>query len=112
VPRTPPLERWWTTRERDNPSLKALLAKDYAGPGQREPFYLERLLRVEIGQLKAHTPDAAEVKRLLAAAGRNIVDARVTAISPETRFDAAYKALMQVAGPMAIGRTQTGQAIM
>ena len=56
---------------------------------------LENLLK--IGQLKAHPPDAAEIQRLLAAAERGIADARVTAISPETRFDAAYRAVMQAA---------------
>ncbi|MFH1044156.1 MAG: DNA-binding protein [Pseudomonadota bacterium] len=56
---------------------------------------LQNLLK--IGQLKAHPPDAAEVQRLLAAAARNLADARVTTISPETRFDAAYKAVMQAA---------------
>jgi hypothetical protein len=56
---------------------------------------LQNLLK--IGQLKTHPPDAAEVQRLLAAAERNLADARVTTISPETRFDAAYKALMQSA---------------
>jgi len=56
---------------------------------------LQNLLR--IGQLKEHPPDAAEVQRLLAAAGRSLADARVTTISPETRFDAAYKAIMQAA---------------
>ena len=34
---------------------------------------------------------------MLAAATRNLADARVTNISPETRFDAAYKAIMQAA---------------
>lgn len=57
------------------------------------PVSLQNLLK--IGQLKEHPPDAAEVQRLLDAAGRNLADARVTAISPETRFDAAYKAAMQ-----------------
>ena len=56
---------------------------------------LENLLK--IGQLKAHPPDAAEVQRLLSAAERGLADARVTAISPETRFDAAYRAVMQAA---------------
>lgn len=56
---------------------------------------LQNLLK--IGQLKEHPADAEEIRRLLAAAGRNLADARVTAISPETRFDAAYKAIMQVA---------------
>jgi hypothetical protein len=56
---------------------------------------LENLLR--IGQLKAHAPEAVEIERLLLAARRNLQDARVTTISPETRFDAAYKAIMQSA---------------
>jgi hypothetical protein len=56
---------------------------------------LENLLK--IGQLKKHPPDSAEIQQLLAAAGRNLRDARVAAISPETRFDVAYKAIMQAA---------------
>jgi hypothetical protein len=59
------------------------------------PVSLQNLLK--IGQLKAHPPDAAEIQRLLTAAQRNLADARVTDISPETRFDAAYKAAMQAA---------------
>jgi hypothetical protein len=56
---------------------------------------LENLLN--IGQLKIHTPNKDEVSRLLEAARRNLTDAEVTAISTETRFDAAYKAIMQAA---------------
>jgi hypothetical protein len=56
---------------------------------------LENLLK--IGMLKEHPVDAAEIERLLLAAQRNIRDARVGSISPETRFDAAYKAIMQSA---------------
>ncbi len=56
---------------------------------------LANLLRT--GQLKNHEPDATEIQRLLQAARRNIADSRVSAISAETRFDAAYKAIMQVA---------------
>lgn len=56
---------------------------------------LRNLLR--IGRLNAHTPDAAEIQRLLAAAERNLADAKVSAVSEETRFDAAYKAIMQAA---------------
>lgn len=52
---------------------------------------------LKTGQLKEHPPDSAEIQRLLAAAARNLADARVTNISPETRFDAAYKAIMQAA---------------
>lgn len=56
---------------------------------------LENLLKIE--QLKEHPVDVDEIERLLAAAERNIRDASVTSISPETRFDAAYKAIMQSA---------------
>lgn len=56
---------------------------------------LDNLVRT--GQLKPHAPTAAEVRRLLAAAERNLHDARVTGISDETRFDASYKAIMQCA---------------
>lgn len=56
---------------------------------------LQNLLR--IGKLRAHVPTAAEVQRLLAAIDRNLDDAGVTSISDETRFDAAYKAVMQCA---------------
>jgi hypothetical protein len=59
------------------------------------PVSLQNLQK--IGQLKAHPPDAAEIQRLLVAAARNLADARVLTISPETRFDAAYKAVMQCA---------------
>lgn len=56
---------------------------------------LENLLK--IGRLKTHPTDAREIEQLLAAARRNVRDARVTSISAETRFDAAYKAIMQTA---------------
>jgi hypothetical protein len=56
---------------------------------------LENLLK--IGQLKTHAPDVREIEQLLTAARRNLRDARVTSISAETRFDAAYKAIMQSA---------------
>lgn len=56
---------------------------------------LQNLLK--IGQLKDHPPDAEEIQRLLAAAARNIADSHVAEVSPENRFDAAYKAIMQAA---------------
>mgnify|MGYP001812048208 FL=1 len=56
---------------------------------------LENLLR--IGRIKAHTPDADEIQKLLAAAERSLNDAQVQQISLELRFDAAYKAVMQLA---------------
>ena len=56
---------------------------------------LQNLLK--IGRLKEHAPTPAETQRLLAAAERNLADSRVTAVSDENRFDAAYKAIMQCA---------------
>ena len=52
---------------------------------------------LKFGQLKEHPSNAEEIERLLVAAQRNLRDARVTSISAETRFDAAYKAIMQSA---------------
>jgi len=49
------------------------------------------------GQLKAHETDPAEIDRLLEVAQRNLNDSSVESISLETRFDAAYKAIMQSA---------------
>ena len=54
---------------------------------------LENLVRT--GQLKAHVPDRAQIALLLAAAERNLVDARNAGSSAETRFDCGYKAIMQ-----------------
>jgi hypothetical protein len=56
---------------------------------------LENLL--QIGKLKPHEPTHEELARLLAAAGRNLKDAGHAGISPESRFDIAYKAVMQCA---------------
>lgn len=42
-------------------------------------------------------PDELAIRRLLQAAKRNIADAHVKAVSHENRFDAAYKAIMQLA---------------
>ena len=42
------------------------------------------------------TPDKAQLLRLLAAADRNIVDAQIADLSAENRFDAGYKAIMQL----------------
>ena len=71
---------------------------------------LQNLLR--IGKLKEHTPTAAEVLRLLEAVDRNLADAAVDVISLETRFDTAYKAVMQcaLAAMLASGyRPSTGE---
>ncbi len=64
---------------------------------------LDNLVRTH--QIKPHATHPEEVQRLLAAATRNLADARVEGISDETRFDAAYKAIMQCAlvGLMANG---------
>ena len=59
---------------------------------------LENLRNLEkIGQLKSHVTSREEVQRLLDAARRNLSDAGVEVISCETRFDSAYKAVMQLA---------------
>ena len=47
--------------------------------------------------LDAIEPDAALVAKLLAAAQRNIADAQLAGLSAENRFDAADKAIMQLA---------------
>ncbi|PKL94547.1 MAG: DNA-binding protein [Gammaproteobacteria bacterium HGW-Gammaproteobacteria-8] len=47
--------------------------------------------------LERINPDPEGIRRLLEAAERNLADARVEAISQENRFDAAYKAIMQLA---------------
>jgi hypothetical protein len=49
------------------------------------------------GQIKAHPADRDEIGKLLAAAARNLKDAAVHGISTETRFDCAYKTIMQSA---------------
>lgn len=54
---------------------------------------LQNLLKT--GQLIEHEADAVEISKLLHAARHGIEDARVYMISTETRFDAAYKAVMQ-----------------
>lgn len=56
---------------------------------------LENLAKV--GQLHPHVARADEVGRLLEAAQRNLKDARRNENSSETRFDCAYKAIVQCA---------------
>ncbi|MDA3834585.1 MAG: hypothetical protein PF495_14465 [Spirochaetales bacterium] len=46
--------------------------------------------------LETIEPDASAIKKLLSSAERNIADAHVMEISLENRFDAAYKAIMQL----------------
>jgi uncharacterized protein (UPF0332 family) len=52
---------------------------------------------VQIGKLKPHRASREEIGRLLAAVRRNIKDAHIEENSSETRFDVAYKAIMQCA---------------
>jgi hypothetical protein len=40
--------------------------------------------------------DFSSIKRLINSAERNIADSKISKISPENRFDAAYKAIMQI----------------
>ena len=56
---------------------------------------LENLLKIK--QLQPHNPTREAMQRLLQAAARNIVDARIEEVSFDTRFDVAYKAIMQCA---------------
>lgn len=46
--------------------------------------------------LDAIAPDKTQIAKLLAAAQRNVQDAQLSALSAENRFDAAYKAIMQL----------------
>ena len=55
---------------------------------------LKNLLGISLDKVQA---DKALVARLLAAAQRNIVDAQLPGLSAENRFDASYKANMQLA---------------
>lgn len=52
---------------------------------------------LRIGKLKPHTPDKAEIERLLAAAERALKDANMSRISSDGRLDLAYRAIMQTA---------------
>ncbi|MDO9225288.1 MAG: DNA-binding protein [Pseudomonadota bacterium] len=56
---------------------------------------LENLLAIK--RLQRHEAGRAAILKLLAAAARNLADAKVTTISAENRFDAAYKAILQCA---------------
>ena len=56
---------------------------------------LENLLALH--RLQAFEATPGGVLRLLAAAERNLADARLSGLSNDNRFDAAYKAIMQCA---------------
>jgi hypothetical protein len=47
--------------------------------------------------LETITPNQNAIRKLISAAERNIADSKITAVSTENRFDAAYKAIMQIA---------------
>lgn len=71
---------------------------------------LANLLAIQ--RLQTFEPTAQGVQRLLAAAARNLDDAAIQQLSPENRFDAAYKCILQCAmlGLWARGyRTSTSQ---
>jgi hypothetical protein len=55
---------------------------------------LDNLIGITLERIN---PDPAAIVRLLEAAHRNITDAELVALSNENRFDAAYKAIMQLA---------------
>jgi uncharacterized protein (UPF0332 family) len=72
---------------------------------------LQNLL--SIGRLKPHKATATEMRRLLASAETAIADAKRPQNSAATRFDMAYKAIMQcaLAALMANGyRPSTGES--
>ena len=54
---------------------------------------LTNLLAIQ--RLQAFNATAPGVQRLLAAATRNLLDAKLAQLSAENRFDAAYKCIMQ-----------------
>lgn len=55
---------------------------------------LDNLLGTTLDRVK---PDKSTIAKLIAAADRNIKDSKVEAVSNETRFDSAYKAISQLA---------------
>ncbi|MCU7813781.1 MAG: HEPN domain-containing protein [Candidatus Thiodiazotropha sp. (ex Lucinoma kastoroae)] len=55
---------------------------------------LDNLLGMSLERIES---DPLTIQRLLEAAKRNIKDAQIGAVSNENRFDAAYKAIMQMA---------------
>ena len=55
---------------------------------------LKNLLGISLDTIN---PDKVQLAKLLAAAQRNIADAQLQGLSTENRFDAAYKAIMQLA---------------
>ncbi len=54
---------------------------------------LDNLVGISLERIE---PDSLTIQRLAEAAQRNIKDSQVSAVSNENRFDAAYKAIMQI----------------
>ncbi len=54
---------------------------------------LENLAK--IGKLKQHSATREDAAKLLSAARRNLAETRIQGLSAETRFDLAYKTIMQ-----------------
>ncbi len=54
---------------------------------------LDNLVGISLEKVE---PDGTVIKRLLLAAERNIADSHIMEVSSENRFDAAYKAIMQL----------------
>lgn len=54
---------------------------------------LDNLVGVSLERVE---PDVSVIRRLIAAAERNIADSHIVEVSSENRFDAAYKAIMQL----------------
>lgn len=54
---------------------------------------LDNLMGISLEKVEV---DASVIRRLLSAAERNIADSHVIEVSGENRFDAAYKAIMQL----------------
>ncbi len=55
---------------------------------------LQNLL--QIGQLDEHETDVVQVRKMIEASARCLADAREITITPETRLDAAYRAITQL----------------
>ena len=55
---------------------------------------LDNLVGISLENIE---PNSARITKLLAAARRNIADATIMSVSTENRFDATYKAIMQLA---------------
>ena len=55
---------------------------------------LKNLLGISLDEVRV---DKVHIAKLIAAAERNIADAQLHGLSNENRFDAAYKAIMQLA---------------